>query len=473
MVKRLTLADVVEGLGGGRHAALGMPVTPVIDSREAGPGAVFFAFRGENVDGHAFVEDAFSRGAAAAVVERPLPLGLPTLDTTADSAPENLGAPLIIQTPNVLQALQNAACFWRRQLQPRVIGITGSIGKTTTKEVAARVLEQRYRVRHSAGSYNNEIGLPLTLLKLTDADQYLVLEMGMYVQGDIQFLAELAQPHVGVITNVQPVHAERAGSIDNIALGKRELVESLPPAPEGIAILNYDDRRVRAMAEHTAARVVYYGSSPEAHLWADEVESLGLEGIRLHLHYGKDAVYVKVPLLGRHSVHTVLRAAAVGLVEGLDWQNIVEGLHAPGTQLRLVAVPGVNGSLFLDDTYNASPASTLAALNLLKDLDGRKIAVLGDMLELGDYEEAGHLKVGCRAASVVAKLVTVGARAQHIARGAELCGLERGDIYSTPDGPAAEAVLRELLTPGDVILVKGSRALRMECIVAHLTEDRS
>jgi UDP-N-acetylmuramoyl-tripeptide--D-alanyl-D-alanine ligase len=356
-------------------------------------------------------------------------------------------------------------------LNPRVIGITGSVGKTTTKEVVTKVLANRYRVQRSTGSYNNEIGLPLTLLELTDEDAYIVLEMGMYVRGDIRLLAEIARPHVGIVTNVEPVHLERAGSIENIALGKRELVESLPPAPEGVAILNYDDRRVQAMAEHTRARIFFYGLSPEADLWADDVETQGLDGIRLRLHYAGEQLYVKVPLLGRHSAHTVLRATAAGLVEGLDWQEIVEGLHAPGPQLRLVAVEGLQDSLILDDTYNSSPASALAALNLLRTLEGRKIAVLGDMLELGDYEEAGHLKVGCRTANIVAELITVGERARSIAQGAELCGLPRNRVHETPDCETAVAVLREILQPRDVILVKGSRGMKMEQIVMAISKE--
>lgn len=471
----LSLADLIEGLGGERLAGLEMPVKPILDSRKAEPGAVFFAFRGERVDGHAFVMDAFARGAVAAVVDAPVPLEgawakVPVLRIGAPlDSNVTPSAPLILHVPNVLESLQRAAAFWRQQFKVRVVGITGSVGKTTTKEVLARVLQRRYRVLYSTGSYNNEIGLPLTLLQLTSEHEVVVLEMGMYVRGDLRGLAAIARPQIGILTLVEPVHAERAGSLEEIALGKRELIEALPPAPEGVAILNYDDPRVRAMAEFTTARVFTYGLDPHAQLWADEVQSLGLEGIRARLHYGREHVYIRAPLLGRHSVHTVLRVTAAGLVLGLSWQDIAEGLQAPGPQLRLVSVPGPQQTLVFDDTYNSSPPSALAALNLLADLEGRKIAVLGDMLELGEYEEEGHLKVGCRAADVVAHLVTVGPRGAIMARGARLCGMPPERVHEVADNDAAVAIVLQLLQPRDIVLVKGSRALHMEDIVSALT----
>jgi UDP-N-acetylmuramoyl-tripeptide--D-alanyl-D-alanine ligase len=235
--------------------------------------------------------------------------------------------------------------------------------------------------------------------------------------------------------------------------------------------LNYDDERVRAMAEATEARVFYYGLSPEADLWADEVQSLGLDGIRVRLRHQNDTLYLRVPLLGRHSVHTVLRAASVGLVEGLNWSEIVEGLRAPGAQLRLVTVQGPQGTVILDDTYNSSPPSALAALNLLEDLGGRKIAVLGDMLELGDYEEEGHLKVGCRAADVVEHLVVVGELAELFARGARLCDLPAERIHVVENNADAIEVVEALLEPKDIILVKGSRALHLEDVVDALSQE--
>jgi len=318
---------------------------------------------------------------------------------------------------------------------------------------------------------NNEIGLPLTVLRLTEGHQRAVLEMGFYVPGEIALLCDIARPQVGVVTNIGTVHAERAGSQETIARGKAELVEALPPAPEGVAVLNYDDPWVRWMAERTQARVFFYGLDPRADLWADEIEGLGLEGIAFRLHYRDDTIAVKAPLLGRHSVHTALRAAAVGLVEGLTWQEIVEGLRMGHTQLRLIAVRASNGALILDDTYNASPQSTLAALNLLSDLPGRRIAVLGDMLELGPYEREGHEKVGVRAAEVADVLITVGPRAQMIAQAALQAGMPAGRVHSTADAAEAVEVLKALLRPEDVVLVKASHGMRLDRVVAALEAE--
>ncbi|RLC91366.1 MAG: UDP-N-acetylmuramoylalanyl-D-glutamyl-2, 6-diaminopimelate--D-alanyl-D-alanine ligase, partial [Chloroflexi bacterium] len=249
---------------------------------------------------------------------------------------------------------------------------------------------------------------------------------------------------------------------------KSELVEALPPAPEGVAILNYDDERVQGMAQATSARVFYYGLSPKADLWADRIVGLGLDGIRFRLHHEGETLHLKIPLLGRHSVHTALRAAAVGLTEGLTWQEIIEGLRGPSAQLRLVAVPGPHGATILDDTYNASPASTIAALNLLDELDGRKIAVLGDMLELGDYEREGHEKVGLRALEVADVLITVGPLGRVIGETALRWGMPADQVHIVERNGEVIALLEQMITSTDVVLVKGSRALQMEEIVNAL-----
>lgn len=469
----LTLNHAVEALTG-ESPLFGERIIrdAAIDSRQVTPDSLFIALPGERADGHDFVLEAFARGANIAIVDHGVPGDCYQLDLRQGFKPETSieigNSPICLIVEDCLAAMQSIARYWRRQLELKVIGITGSVGKSTTKELVAEVISQRYSTMKSPGNLNNEIGLPLTLLKLTEKHERAVLEMGFYVPGEIEFLCDLAIPQIGIVTNVGTVHAERAGTIEDIARGKAELVEALPPNPDGVAILNYDDPYVRQMAEKTKARVFFYGMSPEAELWADQVEGLGLEGIRFRLHFRNEVIHLRVPMIGRHSVHTALRAAAVGLIDGLSWQDIVNGLQSGEVQLRLVAVRAKSGAIILDDTYNASPQSTLAALNLLEDLQGHKIAVLGDMLELGEYEEQGHMMVGARTAEVASELITVGERAKIIASSAVNAGLPEKMIQSFEKSDQAIEYLRDHLTSRDVVLVKGSRGMQMEIIVAAL-----
>jgi UDP-N-acetylmuramoyl-tripeptide--D-alanyl-D-alanine ligase len=490
----LTLADVFEALlgvneeaakqaGGSsqvrtRHGAAADPEQVIteacVDSRQAIPGALFVALVGEHADGHDYIADAFKRGADYALVEKDLGdqfhiLDLRAMQQTQDVA-LTMECPLVLRVDSSLKALQQISRFWRRKLNVRVIGITGSVGKSTTKEMVAEVLSQRYHTLKNVGNLNNEIGLPLTLLSLSEGHERAVLEMGFYIPGEISFLCDLALPQVGVVTNIGTVHAERAGTIEEIARGKAELVQALPP--EGMAVLNYDDPLVKDMAKLTKAHVLFYGLDPQADLWADEVEGLGLDGIRFRLHYRGEVLHLRVPLIGRHSVQTALRATAVGLVEGLSWDEIVNGLRSGTTQLRLMAVRTESGALILDDTYNASPDSMLAALNLLNELDGRKIGVLGDMLELGQYEWQGHEMVGIRTAEVVDRLITVGDRGRMIAASACRAGLPAQVITELETNQQVIDLLKEILQPEDVALVKGSRGMHMEEIVAALEYRR-
>jgi UDP-N-acetylmuramoyl-tripeptide--D-alanyl-D-alanine ligase len=470
----LTLADALEALTNFRPIATTVITEAVIDSRQVIPGSLFVAIPGEKVDGHDFVGEAFRRGASFALIQRDAgadaafrSLDLRSVSSIDAFTRENLVPPLCLRVDNTISALQQIARFWRRKLDLRVIGITGSVGKSTTKEMIAEVLSTRYRTLKSPGNLNNEIGLPLTLLRLSA-----VLEMGFYVPGEIAFLCDIAQPQIGVVTNIGTVHAERAGSQEAIARGKSELVQALPPAPDGVAILNFDDPWVRKMEERTKARVFFYGLSPEAHLWADNVIGLGLEGIRFRLHYRGETLHVRIPLIGRHSVHTALRAAAVGLAEGMNWQEILEGLNQGHTQLRLAAVRSQSGALLLDDTYNASPESMLAALNLLDELEGRKVAVLGDMLELGSYERSGHEMVGLRAAQVANILLTFGTRAHMIAEAARRAGMKKSSIFEFDDFDPLIDWLLANLSREDTVLIKGSHGLRMDRITSML-EARS
>jgi len=468
----LTLADVLEALT--RNTVRIPNATAVIteasiDSRQVIPGSLFVAIRGENVDGHDFIADAFKRGASFALIQKDVPASFPTLDLRAGlSADSSLqpDSPLCLRVENTLSALQQIARFWRRKMDLRVIGITGSVGKSTTKEMVAEVLGTRYRTLRSPGNLNNEIGLPLTILRLGPGHERAVLEMGFYVPGEIQFLCDIAQPQIGVVTNVGTVHAERAGSQEAIARGKGELIQSLPS--DGVAILNFDDPWVRKMEEKSKARVFFYGLSPEADLWADQIEGLGLDGIRFRLHYQGEVLHSHVPMIGRHSVHTALRAASVGLNDGLAWQEIFEGLSHGHAQLRLVAVRSGNGALILDDTYNASPESMLAALNLLDEMDGRKIAVLGDMLELGQYEKQGHEIVGMRAAQVAKVLLILGPRGHMIADAAQRAGMKSAQILEFEKPELVVDWLNQNLTSNDTVLIKGSHGLRMDRITAAL-----
>ncbi|MBX3051174.1 MAG: UDP-N-acetylmuramoyl-tripeptide--D-alanyl-D-alanine ligase [Caldilineaceae bacterium] len=471
-------------------------ITPaVLDSRDVRPGSLFAAFVGEQTDGHRYIGQALEKGAAVVICEE---RGLEFLgdqsvqvircqdraDNWTMPQAVSLALPLVYVVESTLEAIQRLGGFQRLhrcRADLRVVGITGSVGKTSTKELTETILSQRYATYKNPGNLNSDQGLPLALLGLGADKERAVLEMGMYQMGEINRLCQLARPSVGVVTNVGPSHLSRLGTIERIAQAKAELVEALPAADDGgVAVLNWDDERVRPMAGMTRARIFSYGLTPEADLWADEIESAGMEGIRFRFHHnvgqGKtDNLYVKVPLLGRHSVHTALRAAAVGLVEGLTWQEIAAGLQRSTGQLRLVLASGINGSTLIDDTYNASPSSTMAALNLLEDLRNgsgrRRVAVLGDMRELGDFTEEGHRQVGIRAAATSEILVTVGSLGQIIGTEALNAGFPPDNLYMFENADDAIEKLRRLVQPNDLVLIKGSRAVGMDRVVTEISQQ--
>lgn len=480
----MTLGDLYLALTGNKPSGSeSVAITRVvIDSRQVIPGSVFFALKGEMLDGHQFIGEALARGAIAIVGNaRARELGFggsltlidvaglqPNPDSAANSQPQTgAGIPCFV-TSDSLVALQTLAAYWRQKFpRVQVVGVTGSIGKTSTKELIWAVLKQKYRTLKSQGNLNSETGLPLALFNLNESHERAVLEMGMYARGEIAALCRIARPRIGVVTLVAPIHLERLGTIENIAAAKAELVEPLPR--DGWAILNGDDARVRAMRSKTAAQVMTYGLQPTNHLWANEIESRGLDGMEFALHHGGTHLHVRVPLLGQHSVHTTLAAAAVGLVQDLEWEEILNGLQDVSAQLRLIAVPGENGITLLDDTYNASPPSTLSALNLLSEMNGRRVAVLGDMRELGEFEAEGHQLVGIRAAEVADVIIAVGTLGKRIGQAAQ----ERGhaQVRYAQGNPEAIAALRQVSQPGDIVLVKGSRGAKMEEIVQALAQD--
>jgi UDP-N-acetylmuramoyl-tripeptide--D-alanyl-D-alanine ligase len=454
----IRLHDVLRGTGGRLHGALPPDALfrkVVHDSRHIAEGDLFVALHGERLDGHEFIDAAMQAGAAGALVD----------ERWLAAHPE---PPLpVVVVPDTLAALARLATYWRGLFAPRVVGITGSIGKSSTKEVVAAIAGARFQVVKSVGSYNNEIGLPLTVLEINPDTEVAVLEMGgAYKSGEIAELADIARPDIGVVTNVTHSHLARMGSLDAIAATKVELVEGLPDS--GLVLLNADDARVRAMAGRASCRVSTYGLAEDADLRAVDVVGLGLEGVQFTLARGQEFDRITVPLLGRHSIYMALAGIGVGFELGMDLPDILRGFASPNVQLRLILTPAHNGATILDDHYNANPVSSNAALTLLEELDaGRRIAVLGDMLEMGDFEEAAHRIVGRRAAEVVDALFTVGPRALYINDEFRRIQPSKLALHFDTKSELVNA-LQDALRQGDLVLVKGSRGVQMEDVIEAL-----
>jgi UDP-N-acetylmuramoyl-tripeptide--D-alanyl-D-alanine ligase len=450
--------DLARHTGGTILARSSRPIRGgAVDSRLVRPGVMFVALPGERSDGHLHLAAAAAAGAAALVVTRP------------PQDPHAFGDVTVLRVGDGLHALDAAASAWRSRFDPLVVGVTGSIAKTSTKEAVAAVLAARFRTLRSEGNQNNEIGLPLTVLDLGPEHDAAVLEMGMYVGGEIADLARIARPSIGVVTAVQGVHLSRIGTLDAIEAAKAELVEALPA--DGTAVLNADDPRVVRMAARTAARVVTYGFDERTDVTAADVVSDGFAGMRFELRTAGLRRPVSIPGLGRLAVHNALAAVAVGLAAGLDIEGIVTGLRAPSTAAHRGEALRGSGVAIVDDTYNASPGSMRAALELLAGLPGRRIAVLGEMLELGDAHDAGHREVGAAAATTVDLLITVGPGAAGIAEGALEAGLASHRVLRAADAEDALDLLQRRLHEGDVVLVKASRGAALEGLVAALAAE--
>lgn len=433
------------------------------NSRDVMPGDLFLAVKGELHDGHNFVADAVSRCAAAALVR----------SDWAEGHAE-VGIPLIA-VPDPVGALQQLAAARRARLDIGVVGVTGSLGKTSTKETIAAVLGAQFATYRSPGNMNSEIGLPLSILEVEGDVRMAVLEMGgAYAMGEVALLAQIARPQVGVVTNVHPIHLERMGTIEAIAETKRELPASLDTS--GFAVLNGDDPRVRDMAGYTSATVLTYGSDDSNTIWFSELATFGNDGIAFDLHGLWPSRRVSLPLAGAHSVELVMAALLSGHAFGLALDQMLEPLCDRSVQIRLVVMPGPNGSRLIDDTYNASAPSVLSALRVLRETPARRrIAVLGGMRELGDETDAQHERVGEAAARSVDAIFTFGDLAQKIAEAARETAKVDGSRLSVQSfhedqrEDLTTALLREL-TEGDLVLLKGSRGLEMERIVQALAE---
>jgi UDP-N-acetylmuramoyl-tripeptide--D-alanyl-D-alanine ligase len=453
-----TADDLVRLTGGRLLARSDRPIRrAAVDSRLVTGGEVFVALPGERTDGHAFVAEAVARGAAALIVTRP------------PGDPAVLGDVTVVRVADALAALGAIAAGWRRRFEPLVVGVTGSIAKTSTKEAVATVLSTRLRTLRNEGNLNNEIGLPLTLLRLGPEHEAAVLEMGMYLGGEIADLARMARPRIGVVTAVQPVHLSRIGSLDAIEAAKGELLEALPP--DGRAILNADDPIVRGMGTRSAARSMSYGFADDADVGAEAVVSAGLDGMRFVLRADGVRRPVTIPTLGRLSVHNALAAAAVGRAAGLSLDEIGDGLAAGWSAPHRAELVRLGSVTLVDDTYNASPRSVIAALDLLAGLPGRRGAVLGEMLELGEAAEEGHRAVGEAAARTVDWLVVVGSGASGVADGALAAGMEPARIVRVRDAETALEAIPPRLRDGDVVLLKASRGIALDRVVDGLRAE--
>jgi UDP-N-acetylmuramoyl-tripeptide--D-alanyl-D-alanine ligase len=427
----------------------------VIDSRQAGPGALFVAFRGEHADGHDFAAQAVEAGAAAVLAERPV------------------GVPAVI-VDDVLTALGALArAVVDRLPETTVIGVTGSAGKTSTKDLLARLTGRLGPAVAPPGSFNNEIGHPLTVLRADESTRYLVLEMGARGLGHIAHLARVARPDIGVVLNVGSAHIGEFGSREVVAKAKGEMVEAL--TPEGVAVLNADDPLVRAMAVRTSARITLFGRVPEADVRAVD-ESLDDAGRpRFTLVTPRGSAPVALRLYGAHTVSNALAAAAVAHELGMPAADIAEVLSeaTPASRWRMEVTERPDGVTVINDAYNANPESVRSALDTLVHMarDRRAFAVLGEMAELGATTVSEHERIGVHAArGGLTGLIAVGETAASVLKGAGQVGSWTGEGVRVEDADAAVAALGERLRPGDVVLVKGSRVAGLEKVAQAVLE---
>lgn len=455
-MKNLTLANIAMACGGtcfGADADREKEVMSITtDSRQAEPGSLFVAIKGERVDGHDFIDSVFEKGALCVLSERKLP--------------EAKGPYILVES--TLQAVKDIAEFYRQQLNVKVVGITGSVGKTSTKEMIASILAEKYRVLKTLGNFNNELGLPLTVFRLREEDEVAVLEMGISDFGEMHRLSKVAKPDVAVITNIGQCHLEFLHDRDGVLRAKTEIFEFL--AEDGQVILNGDDDKLTTVKEVNGKAPIFFGIQNPPSIYADEIKPKGLRGIACRIHTPEGEFSVQVPIPGYHMVLNALAGTAVGLTLGLTLEEIKGGIEKLQSLSGRFHMIDHDGMLIIDDCYNASPVAVKASLDVMKDAEGRKVAVLGDMFELGAESDAFHVSVGERAAeNGMDLLICVGENSRHTAKGA----LEKGgckEVLHLPDLETALTEIPRLLKKGDTVLVKASHSMHFEKIVKILTE---
>lgn len=417
------------------------------DTRTVKQGDLFIPLVGENFDGHDFIEQAIKNGASGVIFSRKNMLI--SKDITA------------IEVADTLVALQNLARFHRQRFTIPVVAITGSNGKTTTKDMAAAVLSSKFHVLKTEANYNNEIGLPLTLLQLTKQHEVAVVEMGMRGKGQIRQLANIALPTIAIITNVGETHLELLGSIENIAAAKAELLEFIPKS--GLSLLNADNSYVKEMSKQVNSRVQFFGLE-QGDIKAENIQ-MGTQNMKFSCRFAHHEFAVEIPAVGKHNVYNGLAAIALGLELGLSVEDICAGCKNFNASPMRLHIEKISDYLVINDAYNASPMSMVAAIDTLVEVaKGRKVAVLGDMLELGPVAIEAHGNIGDRLAYCqVDIVVTVGELATNIARRASACGIKK--VMACANHKEAQEALQKLIEPGDTILVKGSRGMKMENII--------
>ena len=427
-----------------------------IDSRTVKEGELFIAIRGERYDGHDFIRDVMAKGAWGAIVDR---------SALEAKYADISGLKNVLPVEDTLFSLQEMALLHRKKFILPVIAVTGTNGKTTTKEMLASILLQRGPVLKNEGNLNNHIGVPLTLLKLEARHKAAIIEMGMSGLGEIEKLARLAMPSVGVITNIGPAHLQVLGSTDSVAQAKGELLQTM--RSDGTAVLNADDRYFTTLRSKYSGRVLSFGIDRQADVQAKDIgQERGLTDLTLHAD-GR-SVLVRLRTVGRHNVYNSVAAAAAALALGLPLETVKFGLEEFRPVTMRSELRDMNGRTVLADYYNANPASVKAALETLASLKGgrRAVAVLGDMLELGPAAAEAHRETGRTVSGLgIDLLISVGPLARHIAEGAIAAGMARNRVFEAETTSQGAALLLEHSRPGDTILVKGSRGMKMEKVL--------
>ena len=455
MMKNLTLEHIAAACHGtyyGSEEKKSQCIEAVTtDSRKVERGCLFVPIVGARADGHKFIDQVMKQGALATLSERPL---------------GEVDFPYI-QVESSLQAVKDLAAYYLEQLQIPVVGITGSVGKTSTKEMIAAVLEQKFQVLKTLGNFNNELGLPLTVFRLREKDEIAVLEMGISDFGEMHRLASIAQPNTCVITNIGTCHLENLGDRDGVLKAKTEIFGYLKK--DGHIVLNGDDDKLSTVKEYEGIKPVFFGMEADKDVYADEITSRGLKGMTCRIHIGGESFMADIPMPGIHMVYNALAATAVGRIYGLTLEQIrhgIETLEAISGRFHMIET---DRFLIVDDCYNANPMSMKASLDVLKDGAGRRVAILGDMGELGENEVQLHAEVGEHAAQCgIDVCICTGPLSANIAKMArknpELIVIEE------PDRDSLLSHLSDYVQTGDTILVKASHFMQFEKVVAALQE---